>query len=1239
VTAVRIGERGQRPDGSFTVGVVFELGGEYEVTVSDPGDPGVEQELVWYFEEHLRFPFLDQDRERGAVEQISAYGQALFAQLFGGDAAFDYRQLRHGGFDGCRMDISGSAGFHRLHWETLRDPELNTPLAVRLPVTRRVGNQPSKFALSGERATLNILVVTARPDGPRDVGYRTISRPLLSALRQAEVPVAVDMVRPGTWQALRTHLSAVTQAHGSGWYHVVHFDLHGAFSDYGTLEQQRQARRLLFGSDQLAPFEGKQGFLFFETFEEGQADPVPAGAVASLLAEHRVPMVVLNACQSAMQTASEAGLAQLLVQAGVPAAVGMAYSVTVSAAERVMPLLYGHLSRGVDPLAAMHAMRRELFEHRSRRAYFDQQIELEDWMLPVVFQQQPLTLRLREMTEPEAAVFYQRQAVVGDEPLTEYGFVGRDLDIQAIERRLLIDKDSNQVLVQGMAGAGKSTLLGHVGWWWQRTGLVNEVFRFSYEDRAWTTSQILREISTVLHDTVEQAKIQTLPDAAQLEKIAQKLRARRHLLILDNAESITASPAAIPHALPTRERDRLATLLSRLRGGQTLVVIGSREAETWLAGHSFTDNVYPLPGLDPQATSMLVQRVLRRHHATHHLGDEKERAALQELTDLLGGYPLPLTVVLRVLATVTPSTVLDELKAGGQGADPVGLIRRAIEYSHGKLDPTTQHSLLLLAPFTAVIPTGAALERYRDLLGEHEAVQALGAIDLSAAVSEAISVGLATDHPELPNMVSVQPVLPYFLRSRLHDHPEPLAAVYQTHYQLYSALGAELQEMLTSRKPEQRAAGLVAARAQYANFTTALHHALKTGQLLKNLVLPLYGYLDQTKQHVACAQLLDTTITTYPTPATSHQHDELALLHNLAGNNAFHQHRISDARTHYDIQLGILEALNDQHSQGVTYHQLGIVAQEQRRWEEAEAHYGRALEIYLKFQDRHSAASTYHQLGWVAQVQRRWEEAEAHYGRALEIYLKFQDRHRAAGTYGQLGWVAQAQRRWEEAQAHYQRALEIKLEFQDRDGAARTYHHLGWVAQEQRRWEEAETCYRQALQIKLELEDRHSAARTYHNLGTVAEEQRRWEEAQANYRRALDIFLEFQDRYNAGTSYYQLGMVAQAQRRWQEAETNYRRALDIFSDTNDPRNASLAASRLGSVFAHRDRHTEAVEVLLFAALSWRQVSTTWSAEDLRMLKRERRAIGSTAFAAHVVSNVPADLTDELITAINQTQDT
>src|SRR5207244_4120653 len=139
---------------------------EYRVRVTDPGDEAVEKRLAWYFEEHLRYPFLDKDLEEQAVGKIARYGEALFGQILCGEASHDYRNLRAQSFDGCRIEVSGSAGFHRLHWEALRDPGLGAPLSVRMPITRRVADQPSRFAIRDGLATLNILVVTARPDGP-----------------------------------------------------------------------------------------------------------------------------------------------------------------------------------------------------------------------------------------------------------------------------------------------------------------------------------------------------------------------------------------------------------------------------------------------------------------------------------------------------------------------------------------------------------------------------------------------------------------------------------------------------------------------------------------------------------------------------------------------------------------------------------------------------------------------------------------------------------------------------------------------------------------------------------------------------------------------------------------------------------------------------------------------------------------------------------------------------------------
>ena len=61
------------------------------------------------------------------------------------------------------------------------------------------------------------------------------------------------------------------------------------------------------------------------------------------------------------------------------------------------------------------------------------------------------------------------------------------------------------------------------------------------------------------------------------------------------------------------ERDKLKMLLAGLRGGRTLVLLGSREPETWLTSTGSRPGIYPLPGLDAQAASVLVEKILTRH--------------------------------------------------------------------------------------------------------------------------------------------------------------------------------------------------------------------------------------------------------------------------------------------------------------------------------------------------------------------------------------------------------------------------------------------------------------------------------------------------------------------------------------------------------------------------------------------------------------------------------------------------
>src|SRR5688572_18585386 len=105
MSVVRIVEQERQADGSFLATVAFDDISEYVIVIADPADADAEHEFAWYFEEHLRFPFLDRDREQAACGLIISYGEALFGQLFTSGAVVDYRRMRDSGFDGCRLEV------------------------------------------------------------------------------------------------------------------------------------------------------------------------------------------------------------------------------------------------------------------------------------------------------------------------------------------------------------------------------------------------------------------------------------------------------------------------------------------------------------------------------------------------------------------------------------------------------------------------------------------------------------------------------------------------------------------------------------------------------------------------------------------------------------------------------------------------------------------------------------------------------------------------------------------------------------------------------------------------------------------------------------------------------------------------------------------------------------------------------------------------------------------------------
>ena len=251
---------------------------EYEITISDPFDVKQERALEFYFEEWIKFPFDQTVKAQRAATSVQTYGEALFTQVFlqNPDAYSDYKDACGQGLSELRIEIKGnSPEFQALHWETLKDPKQPFPFATEAILTRKRLRQGGTNINVKPSPTINLLVVTARPDEDSDVGYRTISRPLIEAIQQAQLPVNVDLLRPGTLEALSEHLEQK-----EGYYHIVHFDTHGGLMNYEQYQDGKTRNRYTY---HLADYPGTKAFLFLEGAQKGEANPIDAQKLADLL--------------------------------------------------------------------------------------------------------------------------------------------------------------------------------------------------------------------------------------------------------------------------------------------------------------------------------------------------------------------------------------------------------------------------------------------------------------------------------------------------------------------------------------------------------------------------------------------------------------------------------------------------------------------------------------------------------------------------------------------------------------------------------------------------------------------------------------------------------------------------------------------------------------------------------------------------------------------------------------------
>ena len=484
--------------------------------------------------------------------------------------------------------------------------------------------------------------------------------------------------------------------------------------------------------------------------------------------------------------------------------------------------------------------------------------------------------------------------------------------------------------------------------------------------------------------------------------------------------------------------------MERLVGGKTKVILGSRSREYWLKERTFEHNVYELKGLDWEARTLLAQRILERNVRANRIEQIKEDEKFQRLMKVLAGYPLAMEVVLANLKHQSPGEVLAGLQAAdvtmdSGKEDKTRSILKCVEYSHSNLSPDAQKLLLCLAPFSGFI-FNPGISYYAEKLQKLEPFKDYPFDKFDFAIEEAVNWGLLSPNPDSAQLLSIQPIFPYFLKAKLNKLDEETREALEEGFKnYYVELGNfYYNDLMNSKEAQKRQWGIFVCRLEYENLYNALLLCLKKHETV-DIFFCLFKYLELIKDFATSLKLAEfvwEAQQAYPEEiriARIGLHIVLTL--QRLGTGYLETNNYLQARESYKQaieltqQLTGIEERQKQSTLATAYHQLGRVAFELKEWDEARNNYHQALAIYIEYSEHYSQAGSYHELGIVAFELREWDEARNNYQQALAIFIEYGDRYSQATIYYELGNVASRLREWDEARNNYQQALAILIEY------------------------------------------------------------------------------------------------------------------------------------------------------------------------------------------------------------------
>jgi tetratricopeptide (TPR) repeat protein len=1054
-------------------------------------------DLRWYLEDYHLWPVGVFTRRAEAIQrQLPAWGGELYAALAeeearaalttwqevadGADRRFSvmvYGDLPRGATEQDQAAAREAATeLLSLPWELLHDGhgwlfQGREPVRVRrrLPNRRRQPERPTALPV-------RILLVSPRPEvdaGKNPIDYldhRVSARPLVEAVENLGELARLTVLQPPTYDR--------------------ELSLGGlCFEDPAERE-----RRLL--------------------------DFVDAVRLAGLVRRHRIPLVFLEACQTAMSELDPtASVAARLLDEGVTSVVAMSHSVLVETARRFVQRFYAELARGARVGAAMLAGQQELYADQARgRVLGAGDLRMQDWFVPVLYQEEQDPQLITRL--PPAAVqrleSRRRRFRLGDLPAApEHRFRGRSRELLGLER--LLHRQA-WVVVRGTGGQGKTTLAIELARWLVRTGRFDRAAFVSLEHHRDARAVLDAAGHQLVGPDYTVARYPDLDQAAQ--PVHRALTDRATIVVLDNCESVLPDPSIFGWCRRLLDADP-----------RTRIVFTSRESLPEPFGRAGPER--ELGALARPDAVELVGEVMKRHDWTPPANDAGE--APQQIIDLVEAvdcHARALVLLARevgergVTATTAELRALMDRLAAEHPGDRENSLYASVELSLRRLSPTSRQHV----PAVAVCHGGIHLLVLELLTG-------LPQDDTRVLAVELIEVGLGEDMGD--GHLRLDPGLaPYLLATLPDDHAADLRARWA--------------EVMTTM------AGLLAswefgADADRASRLTRLE--------LRNLVAMVDEIAGRRppEEVVAVANVVEGLLADLGRPAALEQVIRVreAAAAGLTGwSEARFRAAVSD--------LFRIAARGDLEAAHLAAEQL------------VDRCFAAGADAYPKAAQ--DIAAAYHHLGRIvnetgdaeaalvplAEAQRRARELAGDDGARLTCMVTAE----IGNSLLELGRLTGAGDAYQEAIDHCTRTGDIRA-------AAVFQAQLGTVRMEQHRYDEALRANRAARDTFQELGEPLQVAGYWYQIGLVHHHAGRFEDAERAYRESLAIRVREADLPGQAASLLELGSVYTAMGRHEESAAFSRQSAELFARVNDRANEGRVRGNLAKALTLLDRFDEA----------------------------------------------------------------